>query len=124
MGFAKSCKDHPGLPTNLAGVHLFGASVLIQALRPVTTKWTQNRSSVTMETSSHVIKVLLVCHRHFHLCDYFKNLSFKTFQKQMILCSCGEKISFLRSFNPLILVPADQMVFYAPSHHMHAAGQA
>lgn len=73
MGFAKTCKDYPGLLLNLAGVHLFGAaslSVLIQALRSVTTKWTQNRPSVTMETSSHVIKVLSMCLRHFHLCQF------------------------------------------------------
>lgn len=54
-------------------------SVLIQALRSVTKKkkkWTQNRPSVTMETLSHVIKVLSMCLRHFHSSDFFSLQTF------------------------------------------------
>lgn len=71
---AKTCKDYAGFLTKLAGVHLFVAasvSVLIQALRSVAKKWTQNRPSVSMETSSHVIKVLSVCLRPLHLSVFF-----------------------------------------------------
>lgn len=63
------------LPTSQVSISLLLPlfSVLIQALRSVTKKkkWTQNRPSVTMETSSHVIKVLSVCLRHFHSSNFY-----------------------------------------------------